>query len=71
MAEGTLVRVASYRRFPEGTMRRRSIIRSTRMLRIRQYIGLGFSIASSISPPRAAAYINPDPFSSEFAGRRP
>jgi hypothetical protein len=63
MAQGTLVRVASYRRSPEGKTRRRSIIRSTRMLRIRQYIGLGFSIASSILPLRATAYVNSDPFS--------
>jgi len=50
MAQGTLVRVTSYRRSSEWKTRRRSIIRSTRMLRIRQYIGLDFSIASSISP---------------------
>ena len=63
MAQGTLVRVASYRRFPKGKTRRRSIIRLTRMLRIRQYIGLGLSIASSISPLRAVEYINSDQFS--------
>jgi hypothetical protein len=63
MAQGTLVRVASYRRFPEGKTRRRSIIRLTRMLRIRQYIGLDLSIASSISPLRAVEYINSDRFS--------
>ena len=57
MAQGTLVRVASYRRSPEGKARRRSIIRSTRMLRIRQYIGLGLSIAWSILPLRAAAMV--------------
>jgi hypothetical protein len=63
MAQGMLVRVTSYHRFPEGKPRRRSIIRSTRMLRIRHYIGLGFSIALSISPLRAATYINSDRFS--------
>jgi hypothetical protein len=63
MAKRTLVRVASYRRSLEGKSKRRSIIRLTRMLRIRQYIGLGLSIASSISPLRAAAYINSDRFS--------
>ena len=63
MAQRTLVRVASYRRFPEGKTRRRSIIRLTRMRRIRQNIHLGLSIASSISPLRAAAYINSERFS--------
>ena len=64
MAQGTLVRVTSYRcRSPEGKLQRRSIIRSTRMLRIRHYVGLGFSIALSISPLRTAAYINSDLFS--------
>ena len=48
---------------PKGKTRRRSIIRSTRMLRIRQYIGLGLSIASSISPLRAGAYMSSDRFS--------
>jgi hypothetical protein len=64
MAQRTLVRVTSYRRlFPEGKTRRRSIIRLTRMLRIRQYIGLGLCIASSISPLRATAHINSARFS--------
>ena len=63
MAQGTLVRVTSYRGSSEWKTRRRSIIRSTRMLRIRHYIGLSFSIAFSTSPLRAVAYINSDRFS--------
>jgi hypothetical protein len=52
-------------------MRRRSIIRSTRTLRIRQTNGLDISIADSTSLLRAETYINSEGFSWAFAGRRP
>jgi hypothetical protein len=58
-----LIRVTSYRRSPRGKTQRRSIIRLTRMPRIRQLDGLNLSIVCSISPFRAAAYINSDRFS--------
>lgn len=63
MAQGTLVRVASYRHFPEVKNVATLNDSLKRMLRIRQYIGLSLSIASSIWPLRAAAYINSDRFS--------
>jgi hypothetical protein len=63
MPQGMLVRVASYRRSSEGKKQATLSHSLKRMLRIRQSIGLGFSIAWSISPLRAAAYISSDQFS--------
>jgi hypothetical protein len=71
MSRRALARVTSYRRFPQSEKQQRSIIRITRMLRIRQLIGLSLSIENSIWPLRAAAYINSGQFSSNFTGRRP
>jgi hypothetical protein len=53
MARRTLIRVTSYRRSLRGKTQRRSIIRLTRMPRIRQLDGLNLSIVCSISPFRA------------------
>jgi hypothetical protein len=71
MSRCALARVTSYRRSPQREKQQRSIIRVTRMLRIRQLTGLSLSSGISIWPLRAAAYINSGQFSSNFAGRRP
>ena len=58
MSRCALARVTSYRRSPQREKQQRSIIRVTRMLRIRQSHGLNLSTGISIWPLRADPYIN-------------